>query len=363
MLDQTDVDYVSSRLDHFASLYKADVSHRLHSLLKRHESDKQTISAQSAAIQHLQHSIEHLTEAAHTATLTSTTLASHHSALRGRCLVLLTRQHSHSTLTRCLLAWHYSAHQSAVTRHRASSHRRHALQRQWFLRWRAWTRAEKAARVDGYWRGEMKRVREEVQREREAEVVQLREEMKEMMITLRLHDRHHGDREERLRQAWMRGVCALNKEAMAAFGEEAAGGGEGGGGGRRGGGKGDERKEEGKEEKWTGDMSGSTVSSIAGVSSGSASMASSGLMGSLRSEGVVAFQPIPMRLSHPYPSVQVPVITRSVTGGGGGTREEWEGKGVRGSHTTSTLKGRSAVEESRGLRGTRAPMHSHTAKR
>ena len=362
MLDATDVEYVSTRLDHFASLYKADVSHRLHSLLKRHESDKQTIAAQSQAIQHLQHSIDGLTERVSLATQTSASLTTHHHALRHRCLTLLASSHHHLLLQRVLLSWQHVAHYSSLTRRRALSHRRRALQRTFLVRWRETVRAEKAARVDGYWRGEMKRVREEAVRDSQAEVVRLKEELKELMVTVRMGDRELNDREERMKAAFVRGVCALNKEAMAVFSTDAL------------------MEEKDAAGQWApaagasselSDLSASGVSSIA--QAGSTSAASSSGMGSSGagtglgasttqgSRGVVAFQPIPLRLSHPYPPVQVPVVTRS---GGGGMRDGWEGaRGAVPRESTTGSKGSrsggTSGSDALSTRGSRA----HTAKR
>ena len=371
VLDQTDVDYVSSRLDHFAALYKADVQHRLQSLLQRHESDKQTIGAQAAAIEQLQHNIDGLVEQVHTATVTSTTITSHHSALRQRLLAHLSTSHSHHTLTRCLLAWRHHAHHSARTSRSSLHLRRRLLQRSLFTRWRTWTRAEKDARIDAYWREQLKRVREEVGREREAEVNQLKDDLKDLHVTLRMYDRDKGEREERLKQAFVRGVCALNREAMEAFEVGAMGGDVGGGGGGGGGAR--EEKESGGQGEWRAGeggwsgMSGSTVSSIplpSASSSGSdGGMGESGV-GGMRGGGVVSFQPIPMRLSHPYPPVQVPVVTRTVSAG---AREDWAaGRGVGVGRTGGSTKpasgGGSSVRAS-FAGGSSSSARAHSVKR
>ena len=331
-LDQSDVEYVSTRLDHYIQLYKSDIHTRLQSLVLRHQSDSQTITAQSAAIQQLQHRIEAMEDAVHNASEQSSLHESTHHQLRDRYLAHLTRQHRTSRLTHTFRQWRQWIVDAQSSQQKVTRHRTRQLQRSVFSQWRSTARQQRRETDVQHWQQQLTLARDTAVREKQEEVRRLKEEMSALLLTIRMHESDKADAEERMRQAFVRGVCALNKEAMSVFGASleqqpqpahpATG-----------------KEEKVQEEKYA--PSSSTTSSIvSSIAYGGSSMAGS------QSSSVVTFQPIPLRLSHPYPAVQTPVVSSSavgaalrrsvsaVGGGGGGGGSGLGGfRGVRAAST------------------------------
>ena len=336
-LDQSDVEYVSTRLDHYIALYKSDIDSRLQSLVLRHQSDSQTITAQTAAIQQLQHRIEAMQAAVHDASEQSSMYESSHSQLRDRYLAHLTRQHRSTRLAHSFRQWRQSIVDALTSQQRVQRYRTRQLQRAMFVQWRSNARTQRREADVQHWQQQLTLARETAVREKQEEVRRLKDEMSGLLLTIRMHESDKADAEERMRQAFVRGVCALNKEAMSVFGASldhphtaaAAAG----------------KDEKVQEEKWAPSASAasSIVSSIAHSGSSIAGSSSHN-----QSSSVVQFQPIPLRLSHPYPPVHSPVVVsssavgaalrRSVSAVGGGSGGGGGVGGLRGVRAASTKR-------------------------
>ena len=339
-LDQSDVDYVSTRLDHYVQLYKSDVHSRLQSLVLRHQSDSQTITAQSTAIQQLQQRIESMEDAVHNASEQSSMYEASHGQLRDRYLAHLTRQHRSNRITQTFRQWRQSIADTQTAQQRVHRHRIRQLQRTIFAQWRSNARQQRREADVQHWQQQLTLARETAVREKGEEVRRLKEEMSALLLTVRMHESDKADAEERMRQAFVRGVCALNKEAMSVFGASldqqppphtaaAASG----------------KEEKVQEEKWAPSTSASSTSSsiVSSIAHGSSNAGSTSQYGQ---SSVVTFQPIPLRLSHPYPPVQSPVVSSSAVGaalrrsvsavagvGGGGGGGAGGFRGVRAAST------------------------------
>ena len=328
-LDASDVSYVSTRLDHYVALYQSDVASRLQSLVLRHQSDSQTIAAQSAAIQTLQQRVEAMQDAVHDASSQSSLHEQSHAQLRDRYLAHLTRQHRSARLVHSFRQWRDAIADSQTAQQRVGRHRTRALQRGMFAQWRSNARRQRREADASHWQQQLSLAREAAVREKGEEVRRLKEEMAALLVTARLHESDKAEAEERMRQAFVRGVCALNKEALSVFGAHSnqaqpqpySG-----------------AEEKVQEEKWgAASAASSVVSSITHGSSHAGSVSQHS-----HSSSVVTFQPIPLRLSHPYPPVQSPVVSSSAMGsalkrsgsavGGGG------GGGMRSGRAASTKR-------------------------
>ena len=287
-VDAADVEYVSTRFEHYLVLYERDVRQRLMQLLSRHHTDNQTIAAQHDAIARLQHQLDQQSNALHAASSAASSLSSAVSSLRDKHIALLIRYRSSLDLAQSFRQWRGRSQAGSRRRQAAEERRGQLLLRQTMGSWRSGVRLLREERQRQETDDAVERVRAETVSLREEEVRRLKAELRELLVVIRLHEREKGDREERMRQAFVRGVCALNKEAMSVFGNGTAP---------------EEEKEQDEQAAAT------AAAAAAGLSPIPHTAASASQSSSSANSSVIQFQPIPLRLSHPYPPTQLPSVS------------------------------------------------------
>jgi hypothetical protein len=89
--------------------------------------------------------------------------------------------------------------------------------------WRSAARAERVARVDAYWRGQVEAARTNAAAEEREQVEALQLQLAQAREQIRISAEQRDALEDELKRAFMRGVCALNMEAVSILRHGAAG--------------------------------------------------------------------------------------------------------------------------------------------
>ena len=90
-----------------------------------------------------------------------------------------------------------------------------------FAAWRSRTAAAKRVSTELYWRSQMSQLSNQLVSDYEHSIRELRQQLAKAHEVIQFHADDQLNMESKLKQAFMRGVCAINREAMSVFGAEA----------------------------------------------------------------------------------------------------------------------------------------------
>jgi len=223
--EESDVEFVAHQLDYHWSKCKDDILARLVARQRRLEDEQRRLDqfrlSYVTHVNAMQEEIEKLKEA----NLKAEREAARHRGQQEQMVAGWTAQHAQVVGLRLkAAAWgawrkQFQDEQQAkrLTAKFAQPHwRRHVLQSVWGA-WHSMARATKRKSDEEYWRDQVKQTTANLIADYEKNLSELRHQLAQAEDVIRYHHEDQSMMEEKLKQAFIRGVCALNREALSVF--------------------------------------------------------------------------------------------------------------------------------------------------
>lgn len=223
--EESDVEFVQGQLDYHWSKCKEEIMARLVARQRRMEDEQRRLDSFRASyvthVNALQEEIEKLKEA----NLKHEREGARHRGQQGNMVAAWSNQHAQVVGVRLVsAAWASWRSQfleeqtlKRLTSQVARPHYKKRVLLQVLSSWRSVARAGKRASDEKYWRNEVQQTTTNLIADYEKNLSELRHQLAQAEDVIRYHHEDQSMMEEKLKQAFIRGVCALNREAVSVF--------------------------------------------------------------------------------------------------------------------------------------------------
>ncbi len=223
--EESDVEFVSHQLDSHWSQCKEDIMARLVARQRRVEDEQLRLdNFRKSYVLHvnaMQEEIEKLKEA----NLKAEREAARHRGQQEQMVSSWTNQHAQVVGLRLrTAAWNLWRKQfleetqmKRLTTKFVEPHQRRRVLTSVLSAWRSVARSSKRVADERYWRNQVQQTTTNLISDYEKNLGELRHQLAQAEDVIRYHHEDQSMMEEKLKQAFIRGVCALNREALSVF--------------------------------------------------------------------------------------------------------------------------------------------------